>query len=180
MSNYNEWCGADNQCTTNSCNTGSSKCNQSPPGGACAVAADCTNADCNGTTCNLSNAGEACSAANQCTTNSCNGTTCNSSANGGACAVDSDCGAGNTCTGGLCCKALAANTGSGDLNCGQTCFVAAGPVNGWQVSSNDGRSISVNGNSVAAAAVPLPGSAPYRFVFGVPGTCTSWYSWSWW
>lgn len=75
------------------------------------------------------------------------------------------------------CRSLGRNESSGNLGVEEVCYTVMGPINGWQASSLEMRTVTVNGTRVLPGAA-LPPADTYTFVFsaGEP----EWAAWSYW
>ena len=68
---------------------------------------------------------------------------------------------------------------SGNLGMGERWFVVSQPVAGWQASEMSGRTIRVNGVTVAPGA-PLPPAINGKYYFSFSAGGFTWASWSFW
>lgn len=84
---------------------------------------------------------------------------------------------------GSCQNAIVLTNGvtSATLNTtGEVWYKVNKPINGWQVSEMDGRTISVNGTVVTSGQMPLPPSENEVYYFQFTPGSKSWTSWSFW
>lgn len=75
------------------------------------------------------------------------------------------------------CKAVSGGQSGNFGTTGPACFTVSGSVNGWGCSNTSGRTVTINGTSVACGSTPLPGSSPYTFSFS--GGTYPWASFYW-
>lgn len=63
------------------------------------------------------------------------------------------------------CIELSAGTSSGDIGTAAVCYFVPEPVQGWQVSNLQGRTLTVNGETVTPPALPTATNGGYAFSF---------------